>query len=62
MDGVTINRGCKLRRVIIDKYNVLSDYEQIGFEPEKDRFRSHIDQASGITVIPRGGRIKQARK
>jgi glucose-1-phosphate adenylyltransferase len=62
MDGVTINKGCKLRRVIIDKHNVLSDCEQIGFEPEKDRFRSHIDQASGITIIPRGGRIKQARK
>jgi glucose-1-phosphate adenylyltransferase len=62
MDGVTINKGCKLRRVIIDKHNVLSDCDQIGFEPDKDRFRCHIDQGSGIAIIPRGGRMKPVIK
>jgi glucose-1-phosphate adenylyltransferase len=62
MDGVTINSGCRLRRVIVDKNNVLSEGEQIGLEPEKDRFRCHIDQESGIAIIPRGGRLKQPRK
>jgi glucose-1-phosphate adenylyltransferase len=62
MDGVTINKGCKLRRVIIDKHNVLSDCDQIGFEPDKDRFRCHIDQGSSIAIIPRSGRMKTVIK
>jgi glucose-1-phosphate adenylyltransferase len=62
MDGVTINRGCKLRRVIVDKHNTLSDCDQIGYEPDKDRFRCHIDQGSGIAIIPRSGRMKPVNK
>jgi glucose-1-phosphate adenylyltransferase len=62
MDAVTINKGCSLRRVIVDKNNSLNECEQIGHEPDKDRFRCHIDQASGIAIIPRGGKIKQPRK
>ncbi len=57
MDRVTIKKGCRLRRVIVDKLNVIRDSEQIGFNPEKDRFRCHIDQASGVTIVPRGGRM-----
>ncbi len=57
MDRVTIGRGSKLRRIIVDKYNVLSESEQIGFDPDKDRFRCHIDQSSGIGIIPKSGRI-----
>ncbi len=57
MDQATINKGCRLRRVIVDKLNVISDREQIGFDSDKDRFRCHIDQASGIAIIPRGGRL-----
>lgn len=57
MDQVTINKGCSLRRVIVDKLNVIKDHEQIGFDADKDRFCCHIDQASGITIIPRGGRL-----
>jgi glucose-1-phosphate adenylyltransferase len=41
----------------VDKFNVISDCEQIGFDPDKDRFRCHIDQSSGIGIIPRGGRM-----
>jgi glucose-1-phosphate adenylyltransferase len=62
MDRVTINKGCKLRKVIVDKYNVVSECEQIGFEPDKDRFRCHIDQSSGIGIIPRGGRMGGIKK
>src|SRR5208282_244913 len=57
MDQVTINKGCRLHRVIVDKLNVIKVREQIGFDPDKDRFRCHIDQASGIAIIPRGGRL-----
>jgi glucose-1-phosphate adenylyltransferase len=55
MDQVVIRRGSSLRRVIVDKLNVISEGEEIGFDPNKDRFRCHIDP-SGIAIIPRGGR------
>jgi glucose-1-phosphate adenylyltransferase len=48
--------------VIVDKHNTLGECDQIGFEPDKDRFRCHIDQSSGIAIIPRGGRMKQLMK
>jgi len=56
MDHVILKKGCKLKRVIVDKKNVISEQEQIGFDPEKDRFRCHID-SSGIAIVPRGGRL-----
>jgi glucose-1-phosphate adenylyltransferase len=61
MDHVVIKKGCRMKRVIVDKLNVISEGEQLGFEPEKDRFRCHIDK-SGISIIPRGGRFKTAAK
>ena len=57
MDQVTINKGCRLRRVIVDKLNVIKAHDQIGFDPDQDRFRCHIDQTSGIAIIPRGSRL-----
>ncbi|NCO68246.1 MAG: glucose-1-phosphate adenylyltransferase [Nitrospirae bacterium CG_4_10_14_0_8_um_filter_41_23] len=56
MDEVVIKKGCRLNRVIVDKLNVIDECEQIGFAPEKDRFRCHID-SSGIAIIPRGGKL-----
>jgi glucose-1-phosphate adenylyltransferase len=55
MDYVLLKRGCSLQNVIVDKLNMINEGEQLGFEPEKDRFRCHID-VSGIAVIPRRGR------
>ena len=60
LDNVTIKRDCNLRRVIIDKLNIINERENIGFDPAKDRFRCHIDP-SGIAIIPRGGRVTEAR-
>lgn len=54
MDQVVLKKGCSLRRAIVDKQNMINEGEQFGFEPEKDRFRSHID-SSGIVVIPKRG-------
>ncbi len=54
MDDVVLEKGCSLRRVIVDKLNVVKKNEHIGFDPGKDRFRCHID-SSGIAVIPKGG-------
>jgi len=60
LDHSVLKRGCKLRKVIVDKLNVIKENEQIGFNPEKDHFRCHIDP-SGIAILPREGRpIKES--
>ena len=58
MDRVTLRKGCALKNVIVDKLNVIDEGERIGFEPDKDRFRCHID-ASGIALIPKGGKVRR---
>lgn len=55
MDHTVIKRGSLLRRVIVDKLNVIEECEHIGFDPDKDRLRCTVDP-SGISVLPRGGR------
>jgi glucose-1-phosphate adenylyltransferase len=55
MDHSVLRKGCKLRRVIVDKLNVLKEGERIGFDPDKDHLICHIDP-SGIAILPRGGR------
>lgn len=62
MDQVTLKKGCRLRKVIVDKLNIIDEGEEIGFNPDKDRFRCHID-SSGIAIVPRGGKlIRSSRK
>lgn len=61
MDQVLLKKGCRLKRVIVDKFNVINEGEQIGFDTEKDRFRCHID-SSGIAIIPRGGKLIKATR
>ncbi|MCL5023385.1 MAG: glucose-1-phosphate adenylyltransferase [Nitrospirae bacterium] len=55
MDHAVLKKGCSLRRVIVDKHNIVGENEQIGFNPEADRLGCHVD-ASGIAILPRGGR------
>ena len=47
--------------VIVDKLNVIDEGEEIGFDPNKDRFRCHID-ASGIAIVPRGGKLIKSKE
>jgi glucose-1-phosphate adenylyltransferase len=54
LDHSVLTRGCRLRKVIVDKLNILKENDEIGFNPDKDRFRCHIDP-SGIAILPRGG-------
>jgi glucose-1-phosphate adenylyltransferase len=61
MDQVMLKKGCSLKRVIVDKLNMIEEGEKFGFEPDKDRFRCHID-SSGIAVIPKRGRPIRSRK
>ncbi|MCC6545148.1 MAG: glucose-1-phosphate adenylyltransferase [Nitrospirae bacterium] len=55
MDHTVIKRGSRLRRVIVDKLNVIEEGEHIGFDSDKDSHRCNMDP-SGIAIIPRGGR------
>ncbi len=56
MDQVVLKKGCKLKKVIVDKFNVINAGEEIGFDPDKDRFRCHID-SSGIAIVPKSGKL-----
>lgn len=61
MDNVTLKKGCRLKKVIIDKLNVVNEGEEIGFNPEQDCFRCHLDP-SGIAVLPRGGNPRKHKR
>jgi glucose-1-phosphate adenylyltransferase len=55
MDWVQIGRGCKIRRAIIDKSNLIPPGSEIGYSPERDREHYFVSE-SGIVVIGRGER------
>jgi glucose-1-phosphate adenylyltransferase len=55
MDNVVLKKGSRLKKVIVDKLNVVDEGEHIGYDPQVDRFRCFIDP-SGICVLPREGR------
>ncbi len=53
MDNTTVGRGARLRRAIIDRFNVIEPETLIGWDAERD-LQSGILDASGIAVVPRG--------
>ena len=55
MDYCVIHRGNRLRRVIVDRHNVIEAGTDIGYDLDKDRERYHVSP-SGIVVVPRGQR------
>jgi glucose-1-phosphate adenylyltransferase len=61
MEHAVIRKNCRLNKVIIDKSNVINEGEEIGYDPEKDRFRCHLD-SSGIAIIPKGGRVRKRQR
>lgn len=60
MDHVTIRRGARLRRAIVDRYNVIGENELIGHDLEQDRGRYHVTE-SGIVVLSKGQRYGTPR-
>jgi glucose-1-phosphate adenylyltransferase len=54
MDYSRVCRGARLRRVIVDRHNIIEAGERIGYDEEADRQRFHVSP-KGVTVIP-GGR------
>jgi glucose-1-phosphate adenylyltransferase len=63
MDHTVLKKGCRLKRVIVDKFNTIAEGEVIGFDPEKDRryCGCHLDP-SGIAVISKGERLMKRMK
>jgi glucose-1-phosphate adenylyltransferase len=57
MDHTVIKKGCRLKRVIVDKFNVIAEGTSIGFDAEADRRAGayHFD-GSGIVVVPKAER------
>ncbi|GAB4390399.1 MAG: glucose-1-phosphate adenylyltransferase [Thermodesulfovibrionales bacterium] len=60
MDNVILKKNSRLKRVIVDKWNIVEEGEKLGFDPDADRFRCHID-SSGIAILPREGRKPKGR-
>ncbi|HEU4344960.1 MAG TPA: glucose-1-phosphate adenylyltransferase [Candidatus Binatia bacterium] len=55
MDWTEIGRGCRIRRAIIDKSNVIPPGTEIGYDLAKDRERYFVSD-NGVSVLPRGER------
>ena len=53
MDHTMVGRGARLRRVIVDRYNVVPDGDAVGIDPARDAQIHQVDP-SGIVVLPRG--------
>nr|BAL55692.1 glucose-1-phosphate adenylyltransferase [uncultured Gammaproteobacteria bacterium]BAL57272.1 glucose-1-phosphate adenylyltransferase [uncultured Gammaproteobacteria bacterium] len=60
MDNVIVKRGAKLRKAIVDRYNVIEAGATIGYDLEADRGRYHVTD-SGIVVIPEAQPYATAR-
>jgi len=55
MDHTTVGKGARLRRAIVDRFNIVPADTEIGLDPVADRRQWHVDP-SGLVVVPRGGR------
>ena len=53
MDYTVIRRGARLRRVIVDRYNVIEAGSCLGYDRQKDAQANFVSD-TGIVVIPKG--------
>lgn len=58
MDSVTIERGCRVRRAIIDKEVTLPRGTEVGLDHDADRERGWTVTETGITVIPKTPKVR----
>jgi glucose-1-phosphate adenylyltransferase len=54
MDHTLIRSGAKLRRVIVDRYNVVEAGSVIGYDLDADRASQRFVTQSGIVVLEKG--------
>ncbi|MEM8884836.1 MAG: glucose-1-phosphate adenylyltransferase [Planctomycetota bacterium] len=52
-DGCELNRGCHVRKAILDKHVVIKAGERVGFDPDEDRAKGYHVTETGITVVPK---------
>jgi glucose-1-phosphate adenylyltransferase len=55
MDHTTVGKGARVRRAIVDRFNIIPADTEVGVDPAQDRRRFHVDP-TGLVVVPRGGR------
>jgi glucose-1-phosphate adenylyltransferase len=55
LEGARIGRGARLRRVIVDKFCIIPDHFEIGFNNRKDRMNFMISD-EGVRVVPKNWR------
>jgi ADP-glucose pyrophosphorylase len=55
MDGTRLEKSVRLRRVIVDRFNVVPRDTAIGEDAAEDG-RRWVRDESGIVVVPRGER------
>jgi glucose-1-phosphate adenylyltransferase len=53
MDNTVVGRNARIRRTIIDRFNVIEPETVLGWEPERDLEAGIVD-SSGIVVLSRG--------
>jgi glucose-1-phosphate adenylyltransferase len=53
MDSCVIGKNCRVKKTIIDRFNIIHDKSSIGIDKDHDSQNYFIDP-SGIVVIPRG--------
>ena len=53
MDYVRICSGARLRRVIVDRHNIIKANTRIGYDLQEDMHRYHVT-SSGLVVMPPG--------
>jgi glucose-1-phosphate adenylyltransferase len=57
MDHTVIQKGCRLKRVIVDKFNVIAEGTSIGIDAEADRHAgAYSVDGKGIVVVPKAVR------
>ena len=54
MDHTTVGKGARLRRAIVDRFNIIPADSEIGWT--RPRPAAALRGPSGIVVVPRGGR------
>jgi glucose-1-phosphate adenylyltransferase len=57
MDDVTVGRGARIRRAIIDKHVTIPANDVIGYDPEQDRKRFKVTE-TGIVVIAKNQKVE----
>ena len=54
MDHTTVGKGAKLRRAIVDRFNIIDPGETVGYDRADDERRGYHVDASGLVVRARG--------